>query len=232
MLSLGTGTCSSEIDLALRFKKPYELVCVEYNQELINRGVQMSAAKGVSIRPLVQDINFIKLDEMFDIVFAHAALHHFVELEHIFDEIKLHLSDDGVFIVEDVTCRNGMLLWPEQRKVIDGLLKVLPSKFSFSHFLQKNTDTFVEVDYSDPGFECIRSQDVLPLLQDYFATVHLVNGWAFARRLTENEFGPNFDLTQDFDLKVLNFLLELDQWYVDSGVLKPESIFWVGRRPD
>jgi hypothetical protein len=90
-------------------------------------------------------------------------------------------------------------------------------------------DTFVDIDSSDASFECIRSQDVLPLLQKYFTTIHLVKGFAFLRRFTDQEFGPNFDLSSNLDVKVLNFLLELDQWYVDNGILKPESIFWVGR---
>ena len=230
ILSLGSGTCALETSLATRFKKSHKLVCIDVNPEIINRGVQMAAAKGVSITPVVQDLNSLKLDQTFDMVLAHAVLHHLVELEHIFNEIRSHLSEDGKFIVYDITARNGLLLWPEQRKIIDGLLAALPPKFSYNHFLKRKTETFVEIDHSDQSFECIRSQDVLPLLKEYFSTILLVKGFGFLRRFTDHEFGPNFDMGNDLDLKLFNFLLELDQWYVDNGALEPEAVFWVGRK--
>lgn len=230
MLSLGAGTCGLEISLATRFKRSFQLHCIDANAELITRGMQIALANGVTITPVAQDINSLKLDQTYDIVFAHAILHHLVELEHVLDEVRSNLSEDGRFIVYDITARNGLLLWPEQRKIIDGLLAALPSKFTYSHLLKRNTQTFAEIDHSDQSFECIRSQDVLPLLQEYFATELLVKGFAFLRRFTENEFGSNFDLRNDFDLKLFHFLLELDQWYVDNGVLKPEAVFWVGRK--
>lgn len=232
ILSLGTGTCGVEISLAEQFRKPYELACLDFNKELLERGAKMATTKGIPMTYFAQDINFLELDETYDLVFAHAVLHHLIELEHIFNQIKSHLAKKGQFVVYDVTSRNGPLLWPEQRKVIDGLLKALPPKFNYSHFLKRNTDTYVEIDSSDASFECIRSQDVLPLLQKYFTTIHLVKGFAFLRRFTDQEFGPNFDLSSNLDVKVLNFLLELDQWYVDNGILKPESVFWVGRGQD
>jgi len=232
ILSLGTGTCGLEITLAEQFRKPYELVCLDFNKELLERGAKMATTKGITMTYFAQDINSLKLDQTYDLIFAHAVLHHLIELEHIFNQIKSHLTKEGQFVVYDVTSRNGLLLWPEQRKIIDGLLKALPPKFSYSHFLKRNTDTFVEIDSSDASFECIRSQDVLPLLQKYFTTIHLVKGFAFLRRFTDQEFGPNFDLNSNLDVKVLNFLLELDQWYVDNGILEPESIFWVGRGQD
>jgi SAM-dependent methyltransferase len=232
ILSLGSGTCGVEINLAKQFRKPYELVCLDFNKELLERGAKMATTKGITMTYFAQDINSLKLDQTYDLIFACAVLHHLIELEHIFNQIKSHLTKEGQFVVYDVTGRNGLLLWPEQRKIIDGLLKALPPKFSYSHFLKRNMDTFVEIDSSDASFECIRSQDILPLLQKYFTTVHLVKGFAFLRRFTDQEFGPNFDLSSSLDLKVLNFLLELDQWYVDNGTLEPESIFWVGRRPD
>lgn len=232
ILSLGSGTCSTEISLAEKFRKPYELVCLDFNKELLERGAKMATTKGITMTHFVQDINFLKLDQSYDLVFAHAVLHHLIELEHIFNQIKSHLTKEGQFVVYDVTCRNGFLMWPEQKKIVDGLLKALPQKFSYSHFLKRNTDTFVEIDHSNASFECIRSQDILPLLQKYFTTIHLVKGFAFFRRFTDHEFGPNFDLSSDLDVKVLNFLLELDQWYVDNSILEPESIFWVGRGQD
>lgn len=229
ILSLGSGTCSTEITLAEKFRKPYELVCLDFNKELLEQGAKMATTKGITMTHFVQDINFLKLDQTYNLIFAHAVLHHLIELEHIFNQVKSHLTKEGQFVVYDVTNRNGFLLWPKQRKVIDGLLKALPPKFNYSHSLKRNTDTFVEIDSSDAGFECIRSQDILPLLQKYFTTIHLVKGFAFLRRFTDHEFGPNFDLSSSLDVKVLNFLLELDQWYVDNGILEPESIFWVGR---
>ncbi len=227
-LSLGTGMCNLEVSIARSFTKPYELTCVEFNKDIMDCGLKLAAAQNVKIKPIVQDINYLRLNERYDVVFVHAALHHFVELEHIFKEIKSHLAPGGKFIVYDVTTRNGLLLWPDQKKIIDSMLQILPVKYRHHHGINEIVDTYPEFDFSDTGFECIRSQDILPLLQGYFKTIHLVKGFSFIRRLTGQELGPNFDINDDFDRKLIDFMLLLDQWYVDNDILQPESIFWVG----
>jgi hypothetical protein len=77
------------------------------------------------------------------------------------------------------------------------------------------------------GFECIRSQEIYPLLKKIFRTRIEVPGFAFARRFVDNDFGPNYDLSRPEDRALIDLILELDQLYLERGLLKPESIFMV-----
>ena len=49
----------------------------------------------------------------YQIVMANQALHHFVELEMLFDKVFQVLAVDGFFLTDDMIGRNGHMRWPE-----------------------------------------------------------------------------------------------------------------------
>jgi SAM-dependent methyltransferase len=159
-----------------------------------------------------QDANFLKLSSTYDVVLAHASLHHFINFEHIFPEIHEHLSPNGVFIAYEPVPRNGMLLWPETKELVDRLFAALPTRFrrlKGAHGLVVH-ESFPDVDHSQGGFECIRSQDVVPLLERFFDVQAKVSGNAFTRRFVDGGFGANYDLSREEDRALLDLLLAFD----------------------
>jgi SAM-dependent methyltransferase len=230
ILSLGSGPCGTEINLAQRFTASYRFDCTDINPELLAKGKQKAESLGLHFRFICQDANFLVLPKhSYDIVFAHAALHHFVALEHIFKQVKRALKAGGEFILYEVIPRNGMLMWPETNHVVQRLWKLLPDRLKYEHpgnppeFRAERPDR----DTSVHGFECIRSQEIYPLLKKIFRTRIEVPGFAFARRFVDNDFGPNYDLSRPEDRALIDLILELDQLYLERGLLKPESIFMV-----
>ena len=148
---------------------------MDINPDLLAKGKEKAQSLGFSFRVICQDINSLSLPKhSYDIVFAHAALHHFVALEHIYEEVKVALKPGGQFILYEVIPRNGMLMWPETNEVVQRLWKLLPDRLKYEHpwnppeFRAERPDRDASVD----GFECIRSQEIYPLVKKMFPDPH------------------------------------------------------------
>src|SRR5947208_9402032 len=133
MLSLGSGPGGIEIELAQKAPEA-ELVCVDINPDLLRLGRQRAEALALKVQFAEGDLNTVALPPgAFDLVFCHAALHHVIELEALADQIKRTLRPGGVLITVDVVTRNGYLMWPETREVVQAVGKTLPVKFRLNH---------------------------------------------------------------------------------------------------
>ena len=40
-------------------------------------------------------------------------------------------------------------------------------------------------------------------------------------------YGPNYDLDNSLDRSVLQFIVELDKYYIENKILKPTSLFGI-----
>ena len=171
---------------------------MDINEGVLQLGAEKAARDGVSLKAVVQYANFLKLTELYDVVLAHAALHHFINLEHIFQEIHDHLAPDGVFIAHEHVPRNGMLMWPETNELVNRVFAALPPRYRRlkTHQGIHIQQEYPEVDCSQDGFECVRSQDIVPLLEKMFRVEAKVLGHSFARRFVDGALGENYDLTR------------------------------------
>src|SRR5262249_8327322 len=86
---------------------------------------------------------------------------------------------------------------------------------------------YPEVDCSVGGFECIRSQDIVPLLHRFFDVKAFVPGHSFTRRFVDGGFGANFDLTREEDKAILDLLLAFDEILTSRNMYRAESVFMV-----
>ena len=133
MLSLGSGPGGIEIELARKAPEA-KVVCVDINPDLLRLGRQRAEALALKVQFAEGDLNTVALPPgAFDLVFCHAALHHVIELEALADQIKRTLRPGGVLITVDVVTRNGYLMWPETREVVQAIWKTLPVKFRLNH---------------------------------------------------------------------------------------------------
>lgn len=232
VLSLGSGPCGVEIALAKRIAAPFRLTCLDLNESLLAEGCAKAREAGIEIEALVQDANHLALNDTYDVILAHAALHHFLAFEHIFPHLHEHLSPTGVFIAHEYVPRNGMLLWPPTKEVVNRLWATLPPRYRRACRGAEPLDVFPDIDYSQGVFECIRSEEIVPLLEAHFRVDIRIDGQAFTRRFVDGGFGDNYDLTREEDVVILNMLLEFDDMLTASGQLIPESVFMVMRRKD
>lgn len=227
ILSIGSGPCGLEIDLARNFRVPFAVTCVDINENALRMGLAKAKAERLDFKIRVQDANFLKLADSYDLVLAHASLHHLVNLESLFEEIHDHLTPRGTFVVFEYVPRNGMLLWPETKELVNRLFTILPERYRRDCRDPANTvvrEAFPEEDTSAEGFECIRSQDIVPLLEKIFHVEAKVAGYAFTRRFVD-AFGGGYELDRREDKLVIDMLLVFDEFIVSRGMLKPETVF-------
>jgi SAM-dependent methyltransferase len=230
MISLGAGACGIEHTFARRIRSA-RITCVDINAALLRQARAKAEAEDLTMRFETADLNAIELPPAaHDLVFCHAALHHVIGLEHLFRQICGTLRPGGELIVVDVITPNGYRMRPATRAVVNTLWQSLPPRFRINHtaYPEPRLDAHVwEADTSTTGMECIRSQDILPLLDANFTARHFVPYYSISRRFFDTMYGPNYELTNRLDRTVFEFIWELDQHYIGTGQLEPETFFGV-----
>ncbi len=234
ILSIGSGPGGQELSMARSLRDSgtsYEFLCLDVNPQLVALGQERASAEGLNLSFGLQDINKVSLPEKaFDVVMCFSSLHHLLELEHVFSEISKSLHPDGELIVVDIVTRNGYLMWDETLKVVQTLWQVLPEPYKFNHTsyeLPRIDREYRNLDYGADDMECVRSQDILPLLDHYFQCTTYVPYFSICRRFFDSKYGPCYDLTRPLDKAIVDFIWNLDVNYIEQHTLKPETFFGV-----
>jgi SAM-dependent methyltransferase len=234
ILSIGSGPCAVEMEIAENFKKPYRIDCLDLNEGLIRQAAERAKAKGINLRPWVADLNEVEVEEKYDIIMIVAALHHFVELESIVAKINQGLDKDGLFVTYEPVMRSGMFLYPLTRIVLGAIFMLLPARLRINHQDypgEKRVDRFYnEYDRSGWTFESIRSGDIPDILRKGFRIVHWGRGMTFLRRVSDSLYGQNYDLNRPSDRRIANALCWLDRFFRATRVLRPEGLFFIGAK--
>jgi ubiquinone/menaquinone biosynthesis C-methylase UbiE len=229
MLSLGSGPGGMELEFARQVPQAH-IKCIDINPELIKLGSERAQAEQLNVRFETGDLNLVDLpEESYDVVYCHASLHHVLELERLAFQIKKTLRKAGKLITVDVCARNGFLMWPETKAVVQDIFKTLPMRFRINHtaYGRPRVDNKLwEMDLSIQRMECIRSQDIIPVFENALQVVHFVPYFTISRRFLDFMYGPNYDLKKSLDLALLNWIWELDKYYSkNSNRLRPETFF-------
>lgn len=162
---------------------------------------------------------------------ANQSLHHVVELEHLFDQIRFSMSEDGSFIVSDMIGRNGHQRWPEALEVVESIWRDLDEKYKFNNQLRRQEDKFLNWDSSGAGFEGIRAQDVLPELIRRFSFEFFYGYGNVIDIFVDRSFGPNFDPEDAADRALIDKIQAMDIEMLGDGRLTPTHMFAVMKRP-
>jgi SAM-dependent methyltransferase len=199
---------------------------LELNERMQQRALAAAQALGVAdnVEVLVADFNTWKADRTHDVVVANHSLHHVTELEHLFDQLRFALAEDGVILVNDIIGRDGHRRWPEALDVVNRVWASLPPQLRRNSITGEVDDVFPDVDCAEDGFEGIRSQDVLPLLLERFHPGLFV---AFANVIdpfVDRIYGANFDLADPTHLQLIDRLGRLDESLCDLGLTTPTHL--------
>ena len=180
ILSVGSGPGGTEIINANKFTVNFKFDCIDINEKSLSIGQKKANDEQLNFNFIQQDINEIKLPaEEYDVIFSLSALHHMINHEHITDEIKKTMKSDAVFIIQEPIPRNGFRMWDETKKIANEVWKIIPDKYKYDHIYKNHTRFFKElpdVDLSKEGFECIRSEDLVPILKKNFIFLNHLRG--------------------------------------------------------
>ena len=128
ILSVGSGPCAVEMEIAENCIRPYQMDCLDLNENLIRDATRRAQERGFNLKPMVADLNEIVFEEKYDLVIICAALHHFVELERVLQRMHDALNDDGLFVTYEPVMRSGMFLYPATRLFLGLLFLLLPAR--------------------------------------------------------------------------------------------------------
>ncbi len=230
ILSIGAGNCDTEVRLAQALKQQgfehFTIHCMDINKMMFERGLELAKSCGVEqhLSFLLADFNLWQAERTFDMVLANQSLHHVVELEHLFSQIKLAMADGSYFVTSDMIGRNGHMRWPEALKVLKPIWQTMPDRYKYNHAFKRKEKKYINHDCSTQGFEGIRAQDILPLLKENFEFELII---PFANLVTvfiDRPFGPNFDVNKPEDLAFIDKIHNLDEQNFQDNIYQPTQM--------
>lgn len=223
VLSLGSGYCGHELTLARSFTRDYRIHCTDINEELFAQARAVARDEKLNVDFSAADINFLNLEpRRYDLIFAHAVVHHVINLEHLFAQLAEGLAPDGILHLVDVVGKNRKLIWDENEQFANALLAQLPAHVT--------RGVRLAVPEGDDGMEGIRQQEILAELRKTFTPLFELRHGAFMRFVcTHPELGPALGSSGPEAQHCLEFLLDCDDSAVRNGLLRPLEIWGVYR---
>ena len=231
IIALGSGNCNLEISLAKQLLdggiNNFLFECTDLNKFMLDRGKNKVVEEDISdMFTFTQvDINNWTPTQQCHVVIANHSLHHFVELEKIFDVIHSSLKSGGYFLNHDMIGRNGHMRWPEALMLLNTIWHELPNKYKYNHMQKRLEIEYDNFDCSTDGFEGIRAQDILPLLIEKFNFELFIPFGNIIDIFVDRCFGHNFDVSDENDLAFIDGIQKLDQEKIEQGELKPTHMY-------
>jgi len=230
MVSLGAGNGDIELGIARRLAERgvenLELVLLELNPAMLERAHAEATELGMGgrVSGVEADLNSWEADGAADVYFASHSLHHVVELEHLFDQVKRSLRPDGLLLINDMIGRNGHKRWPEAARLVDMIWSRIPERYRYNPIHRRVDEVYPDVDYSTEGFEGIRSQDILPLLLERFHPDAFITFMNVIDPFVDRVHGRNFDPERVEDRHLIDLVAQLDDAALDLGLVTPTHL--------
>jgi len=228
MLSIGSGVCSHEIKLA-QYSQFKQILCIDIADNLLTKArVEAENLSLQNIDFLAGDIYKIPL-EKYDIVFFHASLHHFKDIENfIAKRIIPHLNPRGFLIMNEYVGPDRLQYPSNQIKGINKALHLIPISYRtrFKSDLVKQSYSGsgkLRMIIADPS-ECVDSSSILPVLHKYFDIVYEKPYGGNILMSTLKDIAHHFVDPDDEKENVLNKLFEYEDEFLKSN----QSDFYFG----
>jgi len=177
LISLGSGSSHHEIELA-KYSNFEEIICVDIaSSRLLEAEAKAEKLNLKNIKFVCADVNNYNIpEEYFDIVFFHASLHHFDNIEKfVKTTIKNILKTNGLLIINEYVGATRLQFPKEQISKINEALKIIPKEYKTrykSNILKSRYygSGLIRMKVADPS-ECIDSANILPSIHSNFQTI-------------------------------------------------------------
>ncbi|MFN3359962.1 MAG: class I SAM-dependent methyltransferase [Pseudanabaenaceae cyanobacterium] len=227
LLSLGCGHGGFEIEIASKLKPPYQLIAVDLNPHIWAEATRRVKAQNLAVEFQQIDLNFVEITpHSFDVIFAHASLHHILNLEHLMLQIYQGLKPNGRFIVLDMIGEVQTLFWRENVEFARQLVEEFPPRFR-SRFGANPIPPY-QPPSVQVGMEGIRQEELEAEIERFFVPVKCLKYNSFMRLIGTNPvLGNLFDLADGEDRAFLESLCQLDLMQIRTGKLCPTEMLGV-----
>ncbi|MBW7957113.1 MAG: class I SAM-dependent methyltransferase [Deltaproteobacteria bacterium] len=226
ILSLGCGHGGHELGLARRLRTGYHITALDLNENILKTARETAAREKLNIKFECADLNYISLPEGgFDFVFSQASLHHIMNLEHLFEQINRALTDDGEFYIADIIGKNRVILWDENLKYLNGLVREIPERFrrdERGRLVKKISPSKGE------GMEGVRQEELYGILLEHMKAKFVYPHNAFIRFIaTHPVLGRNLSEDTAEARGILDYLIGEDDRSVESKALRPTEFLGI-----
>src|SRR5205823_506886 len=163
-------------------------------------GERRRRESGIPGKFRVADSNISTLSpENYDLIFSAHSFHHFLELEHIMEQVNQALTPRGLFILEEFVGPTQFQWTDQQIDLVRSLMSLIPEwlrrlRWGAIKFME-GRPTVEDVVAASP-FESIRSSEIFPLFQQYFEVAEVRKLGGTIQHLLYNGIVHNF-LTVD-----------------------------------
>lgn len=235
VLSIGAGNGDTEVRVAALLRdrgvEGITIECMDINPAMLARCTENARREGLGavVTPKHGDFNRWRPQESWDVVIANQALHHVLELEHLFDSVRDAIGDSGVFLTCDMIGRNGHQRWPEALVEVRRFWQEIPEAKRFNLQLRRHEPEFMDWDCSVEGFEGVRAQDILPELAKRFAFDTFLAWGNVVDIFIDRSYGHHFDAKDPAALDFIDRIHARDEEGLVSGQWKPTHILAVMR---
>lgn len=176
MLSIGSGVCSHELELA-RLNPNLQIVCLDISDHLLCKASKIAEDEGLkNISFQVQDIYAYSFPEKhFDFVFFHSSMHHFKNLKVFIYKIQSTLKEQGRVIINEYVGPNRLQYSDRQLKGINDCIQLIPKEYRKIYKTELTKSRYygsgvLRMIIADPS-ECVESESILPLMHQVFEPV-------------------------------------------------------------
>lgn len=231
MLSLGNGKCHHELEFA-KHPNIKEIVCMDISDELIKNArntAHQNNLKNISFK--VQNVYEYNYPEnYFDIVFFHASLHHFKNIDNFLkNKVKHTLDKNGLLIINEYVGPNRLQYPKHQIKAINESLNLIPKKFKKRFKLNFFKNKFygsgiIRMILADPS-ECIESENIIPSIHSHFNIVYESSFGGNILIPALKDLGHHFITLDDEKELILEQLFKFEDEYLKHN--KSDYVFGV-----
>jgi 2-polyprenyl-3-methyl-5-hydroxy-6-metoxy-1,4-benzoquinol methylase len=234
-LSLGCGGGNLERAL-ISLNAAHIIDAYDVSTESIRLATALAEDEGIGdrINYEARDINTIKLPpNTYDFVIIKMALHHFEQLEHVYQQVAASLKPNGVFVFNEFVGPSRYQWTDLQLQIMNSILKSLPQKNTWSawthNYLQEIARPTVEEMIAMDPSEAVRSGEIMTLLTDYFEILEYKPYGGTILHILLNHIMPTFDLNDPADVERLRGLFQLEKSMIQNGVIGSDFAYVVAR---
>lgn len=231
ILSIGSGVSSHEIKIA-KHEQVHKIVCTDLVQSLLDKAAEKSSDLGLkNIQFICGDINkTIPMDEQFDIVFFHASLHHFYDIDSFITKTVIpRLKPNGYIVINEYVGINRLQFQANQIEAINQALLMIPQnlrkRYKSKHIKNRFYGSgLIRMILADPS-ECVDAERILPVLHKY---CNVIEEKPYGGNILMNalkDIAHNFVEETNETIETLDRLFELEDKYLKSN--KSDFLFGI-----
>jgi SAM-dependent methyltransferase len=206
----------------------------DISEDRVAEGERLRQSSGITGRLWVSDVNTVELPEnTYDLIFSCHSFHHFLELEHIMEQVNRALTPRGLFVLEEFIGPTQFQWTDRQLALVRELLALLPDHLrSFRWGARKDMEgrpSVAEVVAASP-FESIRSADILPLFLRHFAVTETRALGGTLQHLLYNGIVHNFAPADPEAASAISAVYSVEDALIDNWLLPSDFMLLIGHK--